>query len=214
MKKQQTNINQEVLLLCERTDIAQFLHVYIRHLFKQGVAMNNVQIINFNGMERLPALLKRLENMEGVDKVRKALIIADSEDNIRSKSQRIGSVIRHSFLVELEYCQHYFFPGRRSSRGWHHGYLEDVLLQVLQQDSSEECGYYNLYNITADFLLSVNGCRGREYQLKNESRHMLCSYLSGTDKYAGMRIAEAAQLGAFDLDNQKFDSLKNYLLML
>ena len=43
---------------------------------------------------------------------------------------------------------------------------------------------------------------------------MLCGYLSGTDKYAGMRIAEAAQLGAFDLDNQKFDSLKNYLLML
>lgn len=214
MKKQQTNINEEVLLLCERTDIAQFLHVYIRHLFKQGVAMNNVQIINYNGMERLPGVLQRIEKLEGFERVRKALIIADSEENIRSKSQRLGSIIRHSCLVRLEYCQHYFFPGRRSSRGWNHGYLEDVLLQVLQQESSEECGYYNLYNITADFLLSVNGCRGRERRLKNESRHMLCGYLSGTDKYAGMRIAEAAQFGAFDLDNKKFDSLKQYLLGL
>lgn len=214
MKKQQTNINQEVLLLCERTDIAQFLYVYIKHLFKKGVAMNNVQIINFNGLEKLPALLKRLEHLEGCERVRKALIVADSGDSIRSKSQLIGSAIRHSFLAQLEYCQHYFFPGQRSTRGWHHGYLEDVLLEVLQQESSEECGYHNLYNITADFLLSINGCRGRDCQLKNESRHMLCGYLSGTDKYAGMRIAEAAQLGAFDLDNKRFDSLKRYLLGL
>lgn len=214
MKNQQDSINEEVLLLCERTDIAQFLFVYIKHLFKQGVAMNNVQIINFNGVTKLPATVKRLENMVGFDKVRKVLIVADSEDNIRSKSQKISSIIRRSLLANLEYCQHYFFPGQRSKRGWHHGYLEDVLLEVLKQDSSEECGYHNLYNITADFLLSVNGCRGRECQLKNESRHMLCGYLAGTDKYAGLRIAEAAQIGAFDLDNQKFDSLKQYLLGL
>lgn len=213
MKKQQSRIDEEVLLLCERTDIAQFLHIYIRHLFKQGVPMNNVQIINFESMEKLPITLKRLEKMDGFDKVRKALIIADSEDSIRSKSNRIGSIIRHSSLVNLE-CQHYFFPGKRSTRGWYHGYLEDVLLDVLKQDSSEECGHLNLYNITADFLLSVNGCRGREYRLKNESRHLLCGYLAGTDKYAGMRIAEAAHLGAFDLDSKKFDSLKEYLLRL
>lgn len=50
MKQQQSSINEEVLLLCERTDIAQFLYVYIKHLFKKGVAMNNVQIINFGSV--------------------------------------------------------------------------------------------------------------------------------------------------------------------
>ena len=214
MTKQQSCINEEVLLLCERTDIAQFLHIYIRHLFKKGVSMNNVQIINFSGMDHLLPLLRRIEKLDGFNKVRKALIIGDSGDNIRSKSQLIGSAIRHSFLNQLEYCQHYFFPGQRSTRGWYHGYLEDVLLEVLQQDSSEECGYYNLYNITADFLLSINGCRGKDCQLKNTSRHMLFGYLAGTDKYAGLRIADAALLGAFDLDNKKFDSLKQYLLGL
>lgn len=214
MKKQQANINEEVLLLCERTDIAQFLHVYIKHLFKQGVPLHNVQIINFESMDKLSLTLKRLENIDGFDKVRKVLIVADSEDNIRSKSNRIGSIVRRSCLVNLEYCRHYFFPGKRSARGWHHGYLEDVLLETLRQDSSEECGYLNLYNITSDFLLSINGCRGRECRLKNESRHLLCGYLAGTDKYAGMRLAEAAQLGAFDLDSKKFDSLKQYLLGL
>mgnify|MGYP000019439060 FL=1 len=214
MAKQQTQITEAVLLLCERIDIAQFLHVYIKHLFKQGVPMNHVQIINFENMEKLPRILKHLENMDGFDQVQKALIVADSEDNIRSKSHKIGSIIRHSHFVNLEYCQYYFFPGKRSARGWHHGYLEDVLLEVLRQDSSEECGHYNLYNITADFLLSVNGCRGREFRLKNESRHLLCGYLAGTDKYAGMRIAEAAHYDAFDLDSKKFDSLKQYLLKL
>ena len=214
MKQQQSSINEEVLLLCERTDIAQFLYVYIKHLFKKGVAMNNVQIINFNGLEKLPALLKRLEQLEGCERVRKALIVADSGDSIRSKSQLIGSAIRHSFLAQLEYCQHYFFLVSAAHVAGTMAIWRTCFWRFCSRNHPRNAAT-TIYTIcTADFLLSINGCRGRDCQLKNESRHMLCGYLSGTDKYAGMRIAEAAQLGAFDLDNKRFDSLKNYLLML
>ena len=43
----QSIITGEVLLLCERLDMAQFMHAYLRHLFKQGISLPNMQIVNY-----------------------------------------------------------------------------------------------------------------------------------------------------------------------
>lgn len=104
-----------------------------------------------------------------------------------------------------------FFPGKKATKRWQKGYLEDMLLQSLRRESSECSDYYNLYNMSAEYLQSVNCCRGRENRLVNYSRHLLYTYLAGTERYVGMRLGEAALAGAFDLEHPCYASLKECL---
>ena len=87
----------------------------------------------------------------------------------------------------------------------------DGRLQSLRQESSECSDYYNLYNVSAEYLQTVNCCRGRENGLLNYSRHLLYTYFAGTDRYVGMRLGEAALAGAFDLEHPCYASLKECL---
>jgi hypothetical protein len=46
----QSSITGEIILLCERLEIAQFMHAYLRYLFKQGLELPHMQIINYQGV--------------------------------------------------------------------------------------------------------------------------------------------------------------------
>ena len=89
--------------------------------------------------------------------------------------------------------------------------MEDLLLPVLKHDTAEVEEFYNLRNITYEFLFSVNNCRGKERRLVNHSRNFLYSYFSGTEKFVGMRLGEAAAKGAFDLEDEGFKDLREFL---
>ena len=76
----QSIITGEVLLLCERLEMAQFMHAYLRHLFKQGISLPNMQIVNYQSIDKLDLLTKRLIQLEGREIVRKAVFFADAAD--------------------------------------------------------------------------------------------------------------------------------------
>ena len=189
----QSIITGEVLLLCERVEMAQFMHAYLRHLFKQGISLPNMQIVNYQSIDKLDLLTKRLIQLEGREIVQKAVFFADAADERERRMQK------------------FFFPGKKATKRWQKGYLEDMLLQSLRRESSECSDYYNLYNMSAEYLQSVNCCRGRENRLVNYSRHLLYTYLAGTERYVGMRLGEAALAGAFDLEHPCYASLKECL---
>ena len=63
----QSIITGEVLLLCERVEMAQFMHAYLRHLFKQGISLPNMLIVNYQSIDKLDLLTKRLIQLEGRD---------------------------------------------------------------------------------------------------------------------------------------------------
>ncbi len=210
----QSSITGEILLLCERKEMAQFLHVYLRYLFKQGARLPNMQIVNYQGLDKLGALTKRLWQLEGREAVHTAVFFADAADERERRMRKFFAVRDNTFFKEVEYCTHFFFPGKKSTKRWQKGYLEDLLLQSLRHESAECSDYYNLYNMSAEYLLSVNNSRGSENRLKNYSRHLLYTYLAGTEKYVGMCLGEAALAGAFNLSHPCYDSLKDSLLAL
>jgi hypothetical protein len=60
----------------------------------------------------------------------------------------------------------------------------------------------------------VQNCRGKGNRFVNSSRNFLYSYLSGTEKFVGLRLGEAAAKGAFDLENEVFKDLRGILSRL
>ena len=48
----------------------------------------------------------------------------------------------------------------------------------------------------------------------NSSRNFLYSYLSGTEKFVGLRLGEAAAKCAFDLDHNCFKDLREFIRKL
>lgn len=193
----QSIITGEVLLLCERVEMAQFMHAYLRHLFKQGISLPNMQIVNYQSIDKLGLLTKRLIQLEGREIVQKAVFFADAADERERRMQKFLQCVTILSLEEWSIART-FLSRQKATKRWQKGYLEDMLLQSLRRESSEWSDYYNLYNMSAEYLQSVNCCRGRENRLVNYSRHLLYTYLAGTERYVGMRLGEAALAGAFD----------------
>lgn len=237
MSKQLT-INGEILLLCERLEMARLLHVYLQYLFRQGVSLPTLQLFNYRSLEQLPALAERLPNIVGSRQVRKVVVFADAQNDLENRRNMLLDLRSSAFFRTREYCAHFFFPGRQAGRRWRHGYLEDLLLETLKKDACDASDFHNLLNMAREYLVSVEqmrkivqdeadfklrlqqkstriaSCDSSAYKLANPSRHLLYTYFAGTEKYLGCSLAEAAKLGAFDFEHEAYGELKKCLLEL
>ncbi len=209
MPKQQLAIHSEILLLCERREIAQFVQAYMQHLQKQKVTLPRGQFLLFRSMEQLSVLAQRLPLIPGSERVRRIIVFADAGNNLEERRELLDVVRGSAYFSKVLYCTHYFFPGRMQGKRWRQGYLEDLLLPTLRAETAA-CGeLLNLLNVGREYLLSVDSYRG--YKLNNSSRNLLHTYFAATEKYAGLNVGEAAWLGAFDLENKNFACLKQCL---
>ena len=209
----QKAVPQTIIALCERIDIAAFVDVYIKYLRTQGVEIPKVRIVNLQELENLPQYLEDLGQFAVPANIGRVLIFADATKKRLDVQYFITAALKRSFLQNLEH-DFYLFP-RKSAKGtWVPGFLEDLLLPALSQESSEECEFYNLHSVTHEFIFSVQNCRGKGNRFVNSSRNFLCSYLSGTEKFVGLRLGEAAAKGAFDLENEIFKDLREFLSRL
>ncbi len=207
-------LSHEIVLLCEHIDIAQFISVYIDYLRKQQVEIPAVKIINIGDINKTEQILQQLTRQSWFGEIKKVIIFADATKKRLDREHQLYKAKLHTFLKDFTDYEYFLFPCKTAAGRWQSGFLEDVLLDTLKMETSEYCNYYNLRNMTEDFLLSVNNDRGRENRFINHNRHFLCTYLAGTKKYAGLKLAEAAQKGAFDLSSSKFDDLKAVLVAL
>ena len=209
----QKAVPQTIIALCERIDIAAFIDVYIKYLRTQGVEIPKVRIVNLQELENLPQYLDDLEQFVEPANIGKVLILADASKKRLERQYFITAALQRSLLQNLEY-DFYLFPRKSEKGNWTPGFMEDLLLPTLSQESSEECEFYNLHSITHEFLFSVQNCRGKGNRFVNISRNFLYSYLSGTEKFVGMRLGEAASKGAFDLEHESFKDLREFLISL
>ena len=206
-------VPQTIIALCERIDIAAFVDVYIKYLRTQGMEMPKVRIVNLQELENLPQYLDDLEQFVEPANIGIVLIFADASKKRLERQYFITAALQRSFLQDLEY-DFYLFPRKSAKGNWTPGFMEDLLLPALSQESSEECEFYNLHSITHEFLFSVQNCRGKGNRFVNSSRNFLYSYLSGTEKFVGLRLGEAAAKGAFDLGHESFKDLKEFISKL
>ena len=84
MSKQLT-INGESLLLCERLEMARFLHVYLQYLFRQGVSLPTLQLLNYRSLEQLSSLAERLPRIVGSKQVQKVIVFADAQNDLENR---------------------------------------------------------------------------------------------------------------------------------
>ena len=158
MSKQVT-INGELLILCERLEMAQFVHVYLQYLFRQGVSLPSLQLFNYRGLEQLAGLAERLPKIPGSGQVEKVLIFADAQDDLENRKNTLLDVRSSRFFRTRDYCAHFFFPGRRAGRRWRNGYLEDLLIDTLKADACEGVDLHNLLNMAREYLVSAEQMR-------------------------------------------------------
>ena len=206
-------VPQAIIALCERIDIAAFVDVYIKYLRTQGMAIPKVRIVILQELGNLPQYLNDLEQFAVPANISKVLIFADATKKRLDTQYFITAALKRSFLQNLEH-DFYLFPRKSEKGNWTPGFLEDLLLPALAQESSEECEFYNLHSVTHEFLFTVQNCRGKGNRFVNSSRNFLYSYLSGTEKFVGLRLGEAAAKGAFDLENEVFRDLREFLSRL
>lgn len=206
----QAALPNKIIALCERIDIAAFVDFYIKYLRKQGVHIPDVRIINLQELNNLPLYLKRIEQAEFFENIEKIIIFADAGVKRRETEHFIFKTKKNSFLNNFA-NDLYLFPKKSAAGNWTPGFMEDILLPALKHDTSEVCEFYNLKNITHEFIFSVNNCRGRENHLTNYNKSFLYGYFAGTEKFAGLRLGEAAAKGAFDLDDEGFKDLREFL---
>lgn len=207
----QLAIHSEVLLLCERREIAQFVQAYMQHLQKQKVALPQSQFLIFRSMEQLSVLARRLPLIPGSERVRRIIVLADAGNNLEERRELLDMVRGSAYFSKIPYCAHFFFPGRLQGKRWRSGYLEDLLLEALRPETAESGEFINLYNVCQEYVDSVNNCRGQGNGLGNRSRHVLCAYLAATEKYAGASLDEAVAAGAFALEGERFACLRKCL---
>ena len=140
-------VPQTIIALCERIDIAAFVDVYIKYLRTQGVKIPKVRIINLQELENLPQYLEDLEQFAVPANISKVLIFADATKKRLDTQYFITAALKRSFLQNLEY-DFYLFPRKSAKGNWVPGFLEDLLLPALSQESSEKCEFYNLHCVT------------------------------------------------------------------
>lgn len=206
-------VPKQILVLCERLDIASFVDVYIKYLRTEGVAIPNVRIINLQYLDNLPHYLQGLEKAEDFFDIGKVLLIADAGIKRLETEHFLYSTKQHSFLVDFDY-ELYLFPKKSAAGNWSPGFMEDLLVPALKQETSECCYFYNLHNIAHEYIFSVNNSRGQKNRIVNYSRNFLYGYFAGTEKFVGLRLGEAAAKGAFDLNHEGFNDLREFLSKL
>lgn len=109
----QSIITGEVLLLCERVEMAQFMHAYLRHLFKQGISLPNMQIVNYQSIDKLDLLTKRLIQLEGREIVQKAVFFADAADERERRMQKFLQCVTILSLEEWSIARTFSFPAKK-----------------------------------------------------------------------------------------------------
>ena len=207
-------INGEALLLCERLEMAQFVHVYLQYLFRQGISLPTVQLLNYRSLQQLEGLAKRLPNIPGSKQVQRVLIFADAQNDLENRRNKVLDMRSSDFFRTRDYCAHFLFPGRIAGRRWLGGYLEDLLVEALKRDTAEYGDFINMKNIAREYLMCIENNRGTGHKLSNYNRNLLYTYFAGTEKFVGCTIAEAAKLGAFDFEHVGFVELKKFILGL
>ena len=206
-------VQDEIITLCERIDIAVFIDVYAKYLRNQGLDIPRMRIINIQTLDNLLSYLKRVEQAEGFENIKKIILIADAGARRLVTEHTIFKAKTNSFIENFNFAV-FLFPKKSAAGNWTPGFMEDLLLPALKQDTSECSYFYNLYNITREYIFSVHNSRGKENHFVNYNRNFLYSYFSGTERFVGLRLGEAAAKGAFDLEHEGFKDLRGFLIRL
>jgi hypothetical protein len=205
-------ITRPHLILCEGADAKYFLVQYL--LQTLGDMQEYFFVADFGGITELAqGGLHILPSLPGFEALRSITVIRDAENDAKNASRSICSSFEaNGYAVPANPCE-IAVP----ANGQHHvkvayalfplfgsinedGTLEDLCLKVLAHTERDK-----IKSIANDAVFTAENKFGR---FKRRHKNYLHTYLSLIDEFVGLKIGESAQAGAFDFNNEHFESLK------
>ena len=209
-------IIKKYLILCEGADAYYFLVSFLnsgvptpdKHLSE------DIQVINFGGINDLQNFLLVLRGMDGFEDVTNILIIRDAEKDYCAAVQSVISSLNNAGFdapnspmkwekvnnIKIGYL---LFPSCNNIE--ESGTLEDLCLNILVDDKLKE--KMNDINV---FLDNCSKNYGEKYPRKYKNKLYL--YLNSSDKYVGLKVGEAAKVGAFNWNAKELQNLRNFII--
>jgi hypothetical protein len=191
-------INKEKLILTEGVDDCYFLYSL---LSKKKI--DNIQVSNFEGVEKLTNHIEAIKRMDGFDNVTSILIFRDSEKSTDSACESVNNSLKKAEIINDDitpFTMSYqndrkiglvLFPGfDESGKIYSCGTLEHLCLRLFKEKSVNEK--------VKDYI--------NDFQLKNEifkklHKNELHATFSFTDRFVGLKIGEIAKAEGFDFDS-------------
>ncbi len=210
MPIEQNKIKTPHVLLCEGADALHFLIWLLEELSKDNTFFQSFQVFDFKGINDLCRFLETFHLMEEYQSVKAIGVIRDAETDYEAASRNICKAFKMRGLpvpsgpfqisrnanISTGFV---LFPS--CSDRLVNGTLEDLCLNVLRASDAREI----LHDV--DAVLS-------KHTLRHLHKNRLHGYFSCTDRYVGLKIGEASNANAFDVNSPALQSLKAFLLNL
>ena len=201
-------IEKAKLLLVEGADA---LHFFISVLGAFGV--DDVQVMNFGGITELTNFLKTLSNQENYESVTTIAVARDAETDTSSAIQSVRKSFKEVRLPvpgkPFEFAEgtkgmprtaFMLFPGS-DGQNLQPGTLEDLCLEIVKDPSTFGC-----VDEYIECLKKLN-----DQKIRQLHKIKLHSYLAGKDDFAGLKIGEAANAGAWNWGHDSFKQFKDVI---
>lgn len=211
------------VILCEGRDEELFLRCYVSHLVEGKVAPDTFNIINLGGNEELQKKLRVLHSVEYYDHMQGFLIIRDAEASAVNAARSLQKSMNAAFDMDIPLDGRFtqnsegirfgfvLLPGKNDEGDFCDGTLEDLCCQILRESPKEFSGN-DLLKLSHSYLEAVE--QKRQTPLRTAHKNQLHAYLSGTDRFVGLKIGEAARVQCFDFSSPALDFLKEALIQL
>lgn len=213
------------VILCEGQDEKNFLIWYLEYLKKnEQTFQDKHNIIDFGGNEDLERTLKTISLTDFYDDMKSFLIIRDAERDVEVAIKFLKAQIKRNWNINLEAdgapkknsdgvkVGFFLLPGMNESGNFRNGTLEDLCLELVQIPSRENISAKDIYSLTLEFLTEIKNRRNIDFSRIHKNR--IHALLSGTDKFVGMKIGEAAKSGAFDLSSEYLSIFRKRILQM
>jgi len=209
--EEKVTIKLPKLLVVEGKD-AYFFCIWALKAF----GVDDVQVLDFGGIGDLTKYLKTLTEFPGYDQVNMStLVIArDAESNPATAIANIKASLHEAdftvpdnpfeFTTGIPRIAFIIFPGFETSTASQNrlsaGTLDDLCLNIVKDTSTFGC---------VDLYMQCLQSNGEKIPRPHKSK--LHSYLSGKDKYVGLKIGEASKAGAWDWTHPKLEKFKDII---
>lgn len=220
MARVRNRIEKPYLILCEGIDVE---NVMIGYLNSDALAFdrrfaNDIQTLNFKGVEELPVYLSNLKKMEGYEIVRQILVLRDAERDVQKAINMVKKAFRVNGLPVPDSVHAWIKANDSSERkiataftllptcdaNPTEGALEDLCLNILKAEYADD-----MQKDIQGFINEVKNKYGSVSAHEHKSR--LHTYFSVNEDFISLKIGEAALAGAFDWGSEKLKGLKELM---
>ncbi len=216
MAIEKKRIMKRYILLCEGIDTVNFFLYYLNssELADDKRFSNDIQALDFGGINNLSKYILNLKNMEGFDNVNRIMIVRDAETDADAAVKMIKNALLAAELPIPCDCNEWtdnsdelkiaFTLMPSCSTNPVQGAIEDLCWNILRNNISEK-----MRKDVEDFVLKINNEYNSIGSHMHKSRLHTC--FSINKDFISFKIGEAAKAGAFDWKHSALIPLKALL---